>query len=60
MRDRAPQSLLGRAFAGHLDRHLPRVFTGEGSAGLYDPWLLGVVARAAAREPVAAVARVSD
>lgn len=51
MRDRAAQSRFGRMVNPHLSRRLPRVFTGEASDGRYDPWLLGMLARAARREP---------
>ncbi|MEE2678579.1 MAG: NAD(P)/FAD-dependent oxidoreductase [Myxococcota bacterium] len=51
MRDRTTQSRFGRIVNPYLSRRLPRVFTGEASDGRYDPWLLGVLAGAARREP---------
>ncbi len=51
MRDEATRSLLGRVITPHLNKYLPRVFTGEGTAGRYAPWLLSLMARAAGREP---------
>lgn len=60
MRDEATRSLLGRIITPHLNKYLPRVFTGEGTAGRYAPFLLGLMARAAAREPDLEQLRVRD
>jgi flavin-dependent dehydrogenase len=60
MRDRAAQGRLPGFVRAHLARHLPRVFTGEGSAGRYDPWLLARLSEAAAREPDLAALRIRD
>ena len=52
MRDQAASHWLGRNVINpHLSRYLPRVFTGEGSARRYEPWLLEQLSVAAAREP---------
>jgi flavin-dependent dehydrogenase len=51
MRDQAATHWLGRNLINpHLSRYLPRVFTGEGSARHYEPWLLERLSGAAARE----------
>lgn len=60
MRDEATRSLLGRVITPHLNKYLPRVFTGEGTAGRYAPWLLGMMARAAGREPDLEALRIRD
>jgi hypothetical protein len=60
MRDQAPVGAAARVVAAHVGRHLPRVFTGEASAGRYDPWLLARLAGAAAREPDLDGLRIRD
>lgn len=60
LRDEAEQSWLGRAVNPHLSKHLARVFTGEGTARRYDPWLLGLMARAVGRQPDLAELRIRD
>jgi hypothetical protein len=60
MRDEATQSLLGRIITPHLNKYLPRVFTGEGTAQRYAPFLLNVMARAAGREPDLEELRIRD
>ncbi len=60
MRDEATRSLLGRIITPHLNKYLPRVFTGEGTAGRYAPWLLSLMARAAGREPDLDALRIRD
>jgi flavin-dependent dehydrogenase len=51
MRDQASREGIARVVGAHVRRHLPRVFTGEASAGRYDPWLLARLSQAASREP---------
>jgi flavin-dependent dehydrogenase len=60
MRDEAARSLLGRLITPHLNKYLPRVFTGEGTAQRYAPFLLSVMARAAGREPDLEDLRIRD
>ena len=43
LRDQPQQNWIGRTFGPHLGKHLPRVFTGESSSGVYDMWLLDLV-----------------
>ena len=60
MRDEATRSLLGRVITPHLNKYLPRVFTGEGTAQRYAPFLLKLMARAAGREPDLEQLRIRD
>lgn len=43
LRDQPQQNWIGRTIGPHIGKHLPRVFTGESSSGVYDMWLLDLV-----------------